>query len=248
MQLMLTPLRERYFPQGLPEGTRHYRTGPTLDQGETGTCTAFCATHRTHASPIMQQLPFKNGSSDRLSPFDLYRLIVSIDEYVDNDGEATLPDDQLQMGSSARAAAEALKKLGIIKSYLHAESVEDIRAWHLAGFGGLMLGTTWYDHMFDPDTDGFVSPTGSVAGGHSYASCGWNDHVSHNGKTVRAMLCQNNWSKSWGLKGFFWMEESTLEKLFADGEWIAPLEVRVKPATHANPISTAWDYIRPKQA
>lgn len=233
----------KYFPQGLPPGTRHYRTGPVLDQGETGTCTAFCGTHRVHASPIMQPLPINPKTAARMTPYDLYRIIIGLDEFDDNDFEISLPDTELQSGSSVRAVAKALQQLGIIKTYLHAGSIEDIRAWHLAGFGGIMFGTTWYAGMMTTDSEGFVKPTGAVEGGHAYASCGWNDSATHNGRTVRACHFQNNWGTGFGLKGFFWIEEQDIGTLFPDGEFIAPLEIKF--SAQAESPKTAWDYLRP---
>lgn len=235
----------KYFPQGLPDGTRHYRTGRTLDQGETGTCTAYCGTHRVNAAPIMQPLPTSVKTGAMMTPYEFYRLIISLDEFPENDFEIDLPDKDLQSGSSVRAAAKALQQLGLIKSYLHAGSIEDIRAWHLAGFGGIMFGTSFYTGMMKPDAEGFGAVTGVVEGGHAYASCGWNDTAKHNGRTVRACLFQNNWGTDWGLKGFFWLEEDAIGKLFPDGEFIAPLETKYKPAQAESPKTAwAWDYLR----
>lgn len=228
MRLMLDPHREQFFPKGLAPGTRHYRTGATLNQGSTGCCTAFSGTHRVHAAPIMQPLPFSEKTTLMMTPFELYRLIVSLDEFSDNDAEAIETNDQnLQMGSSARASAKALQQLGLIKSYLHANSVEDIRAWHLAGFGGMLFGTTWYSGMMDTDDEGFVNVTGGEEGGHAYASHGWNDHVKHKGRIVRACRFQNSWGSDWGQHGFFWMEEDDIAKLWTGGEFVAPTEVKL---------------------
>jgi len=225
----------KYFPQGLPPGTRHYRSGPILDQGNTGTCTAFAWTARINGAPIMQALS--------MSPFDFYRKEVAIDEYDDNDAEATAPDDQLQSGTSVRAGAKVAKSRGLLTTYVWAGSVEDIRAWHLAGFGGMVFGTTWTSDMFTTDSDGFVNATGSVEGGHAYATHGWNDHVKHNGHYVRAVRCQNNWNADWGQGGFFWLAEEDIGKLFSDGEFCAPVEMRLSPG-RAKSITTAWDYTR----
>jgi hypothetical protein len=228
MRLRLGAFQMDYFPQGLPPGTRHYRTGVTLNQGSTGTCTAHCATHRAHGAPIMQPLPVSETTQQLLTPYDLYRLIVSIDEYSDNDTEVNLPDKDLQMGSSVRAAAKALQKLGLLRNYLHAGNIEEIRAWHLAGFGGLMLGTSWFSDMMETDHEGFVNVSGALDGGHAYASHGWNDRVKHKGRYVRALRCQNSWGTSFGENGFFWIEEDDLGKLFPDGEFIAPVEQRIE--------------------
>lgn len=214
------------FPTGLPEGTRHYRTGPHLDQGSTGTCVAHGGTTRLNSAPVMQKL-------FNLTPFDLYRKIVLVDEWTDNDYEATAPDIQLQSGTSVHALMKTLKALGYIKNYLWAENVDNVRNWHLAGLGGTVIGVTWKADMMDTDSDGFVNFTGTAEGGHCVSTCGWNDRVKHRGRIVRAMRCQQSWELPWGDhgSGFFWISEDDLAKMIDDdGEIAAPTEIRLKAA------------------
>lgn len=220
MALMLDPLREMYFPRGLAAGTRHYRPGKILNQLKTSTCVAHGWTSKMHAAPIMQLLP--------VSPFDLYRKIVLVDEWASNDSESTALDAGLQSGTSVRAGAKVLQAMGYLQNYLWAESVEDVRAWHLAGFGGCVLGVNWTTDMFQTDLDGFVNYTGAIQGGHCVTSTGWSDTVKHKGVKVRALRCQQNYGLLWGQKGRFWISESDLAKLLADqGEVAAPTEIRV---------------------
>jgi hypothetical protein len=226
MRLMLDPLREQFFPRGLPEGTRHYRPGPRLDQGKTGTCIAHGWTGKVMGAPIMQRVP--------MTPYDLYRQIVQVDEWPDNDHEATAPDTGLQLGTSVRAGAKVLQRLGLISNYLWAESVEDVRAWHLAGFGGCVIGVSWSRDMFRTDPDGFISYTGQVDGGHCVYTTGWNDHVKHHGQFTRAVRFQQSWTLPWGDKGSgrAWISEADLAKLMVDdGEVCAAVEVRIAGLT-----------------
>lgn len=216
MRDQLDPLREQYFPKGIPPGSRHYRPGPVLNQGATGTCVAHGWTAKANAAPIMQALP--------MTPFALYRSIVLLDEWSDNDSEATAPDADLQNGTSVRAGAKAMQQLGLLKQYLWADSVEDVRAWHLAGFGGVVLGINWTSAMFTPD---HLSYIGDPEGGHCIVTTGWNDSVTHNGRKVRAVRFQNSWSAGWGQGGRAWIEEGDLAKLLADqGEACAATELK----------------------
>lgn len=222
MRLRLDPLREQFFPQGLPPGNRHYFSGPILDQGETGTCVAHGFTSKVNAAPIMQKLP--------ISTYDLYRKIVGVDEWAENDVEATAPDSQLQSGTSVRAGAKTLVSMGYAQNYLWAESAGDVRAWMLAGFGGVVMGTTWRSGMMRTDAEGFVSFSGSDVGGHAYYINGWNDRVLHNGKRIAAARGQNSWGRAWGQSGRFWIAMEDLEKAIADrGEACALTEQRVGP-------------------
>jgi hypothetical protein len=225
MSKVLDPLRDKYFPKGLPEGSRNYRPGPLLDQGQTGTCVAHGTTLRITSSPVMQPLP------QHLTPYNLYRQIVLVDEWKSNDFEATAPDSKLQSGTSVRAGLKTGQKLGCFPNYLWAQSVEDVRAWHLAGFGGVVIGIDWKANMMETDSEGFINYTGALEGGHCVASIGWSDKKMHNGKVVRAMRFQNSWGKGWGDKGTgrAWISADDLAKAFADkGDFGAPTEIRVK--------------------
>lgn len=222
MSALLTPLKEIAFPRGFPPGFRHFRTGPVLDQGNTGTCVAHAWSSLAQGAPVMQDLPWH--------PFQFYRRIIRRDEFPQNDSEITAPDNGLQFGTSVRAGAEELKSQGYILSYLWAQVPEDLRSWILAGLGNAALGTVWKADMMSLDSDGFVRYTGETVGGHAYLAKGWNDNVRRNGRFVPALRCQNSWGEDWGQRGFFWIELSDLDKMFADwGEFCAPSEVRVQP-------------------
>jgi hypothetical protein len=221
MRLMLERARDQFFPKGVPPGSRHYRPSPRiLDQGNTGTCVAHGVTSYIEAPPFMQRLP--------LAPYDFYRKIVGMDEFPENDFEASAPDLALQSGTSVRAGLEAARSLGFIANYLWAESPEDARAWLLM-FSGLVAGTTWKSGMMSTDIDGFVSYDGQDEGGHCFYIGGVNDHVRHNGKIVRAVRGQQSWG-DWGQGGRFWIELDDLGKMLQDGgEFAAPTEIRVLP-------------------
>lgn len=225
MRRVLDPLREKYFPKGIPEGHRSYREGPRRDQGQTGTCAGHGVTARIESGPVMQPLP------QHLTPFDMYRRAVLIDEFPDNDFEATLPDAKLQMGTSVRGVLKVGQALGCFPMYLWAQSVEDVRAWHMAGFGGVILGISWRSGMMQTDSDGFINYTGQEEGGHCVDTFIWNDHVKHHGKLTRATRIQNSWGEDWGQGGNCWISQDDLAKVLADqGEAGAPTEVKVKAA------------------
>lgn len=220
MRRQLDPLREQFFPRGLPAGSRHYRTGQILDQGRSGTCVAHGWTAKVHAAPIMRRMS--------LTPFDFYRRIVAADEFPSNDFEATAADDQLQSGTTVRAGAKALVALGYAASYLWAESAEDVRSWMLAGFGGVVIGIVWTSGMRETDGDGFITVTGASEGGHCVYLNGWNDKVKKGGTTVRAARGMNSWGTAWGQAGRFWMTEADLDAAIRNhGEACALTELRV---------------------
>jgi hypothetical protein len=224
MRRLLDPLREGFFPKGIPPGTRHYTSGKIWDQGNTGTCVEHGWRHNIEAAPIMQPIP--------LPQYDFYRKIVLVDPYADNDFEATAPVSQLQSGTDVRSGAKVLQQMGIISNYVWAESAEDVRAWMLSNFGGVVLGINWTSNMMNTDREGFISYTGQVEGGHCVFLNGWSDTVKRKGKRVRAARGMQSWGLPWGDRGIgrFWLEDRDLDKLIADqGEACAPTEQKLAP-------------------
>lgn len=198
-------------------------TGSVLDQGNTGTCTAHAAAHFLHASPIAHK-----GFID---PFALYREAVLLDEYSDNDGDATArSNSDLQAGSSGTGVAKAMDKRGLLSEYLWAQRMEDAIVWVLSR-GPVMVGSNWYTSMEDTTSEGYVkiTPGAGVAGGHEWLIRGAD-------KKRGIVLCVNSWGNAWGggtarwagndLKGgHFLLDFDTLARLFhEDGDAVSAIE------------------------
>lgn len=217
MRAVLDPLREQFFPRGLPPGTRHYRPGVVLNQGKTGTCVGHGWRGWLDGAPLMT----KAGPD----AFDLYRAFVRVDEFPDNDREAVSTDDlDLQYGTSVRAGAKVLQSAGQISEYRWAEGADDVRAWHLSGLGTVVLGIAWTDAMFRPDRNGFVHYAGRVEGGHCIKTTGWSDARGPRG----AVRIQNSWGSAWGQGGRAWIAFDDLDRLIRDdGEACAAIEQRL---------------------
>jgi hypothetical protein len=199
--------------------------GYPLDQGNTGTCTAHAAAHFIHSAPLSHR-----GFMD---PFALYREIVLLDEWTDNDREAQGPISGMQGGSSGTGAAKALEKRGLISEYLWAAEMRDAILWLLTR-GPVMVGSNWYSSMFTATKEGFVKITqaASIAGGHEW--------ILRAADTRRAVcLGVNSWGADWnrdatGLwvrarlrPGQFLIDFGTLERLFLeDGDAVSAIERR----------------------
>lgn len=158
--------------------------GVPLDQGDTGTCTGHAGAHFIHCSPIAHRR--------FIDPFLLYREAVLQDEYTDNDLDATLPNDQLQAGSSGTGVAKALNKRGLLKEYLWAQRFEDAITWVLTR-GPVMVGSNWYSSMMTPNASGrlVITPGASIVGGHEWLIRGAD-------KKRGLALMVNSWGPSWG--------------------------------------------------
>jgi hypothetical protein len=109
----------------------------------------------------------KTGVVLRMADADrIYSLATSLDPWPG----AYPPDDT---GSSGGAAAKAAPQLGLGGTY----------RWVFNGADGVVqavmdglvvnVGTSWTYGMFDPDANGFIEPTGAVAGGHEYSARGY---------------------------------------------------------------------------
>jgi hypothetical protein len=198
--------------------------GAVLDQGGTGTCTAHAAAHFVRSAPMRHK--------HDLNAFDIYREGVLLDEWGDNDVEATRTDDQLQFGSSGRGMVKALEARGIIKEYRWGWSVDEISAWVLTR-GPVLIGTNWYEDFFNPTTEGFVKfktpDGGGIAGGHETV-------VRAANRTKAIALVVNSWSARWnananpppGLRcppGHFLIDFETLHRLIREGgDGVSPIE------------------------
>ena len=130
------------------------------------------------------------------------------DHYTADDGHAIYYECKVidgepkqEDGSDVRSLAKALQNRALLTS------------------GPVVVGTDWMNDMFNPDKDGFVKPTGGVAGGHCYLWQGYDP-------TSKVLSFLNSWGDSWGVKGSFYMHQTDFEQLFADqGEAMAAVEV-----------------------
>jgi len=209
------PMRLMLRPAPVPS-YRYYRTGKhlPLDQGQTGTCVAHAWTGFLYAALMMDK------TAD--SPFDLYRGIVAMDEFPDNDFEATEANDNLQFGTSVRAGAQYLRTKGHLKNFVWSTSADEMALWLLTGKGTIVLGTNWYWDMGELK-NGYAVPGGGIAGGHAYLCVGYS-------KKAQAFRCLNSWGAEFGDKGLFWIHHVDMEQLIhEDGEACAAVEQTVTP-------------------
>jgi hypothetical protein len=183
--------------------TKYYRATPILDQGYKPHCVAFAWKQFLQSSPFCQGRQLKEDF--------IYELCQERDQW---------PGENYD-GTSVRAGAKVLQKLGFLDVYLWARTAEEVKQWILST-SPVVLGTTWYSGMFQTDDDGFVHAEGGVAGGHAYLCVGY----SHKRKAFR---CVNSWGEGWGEEGRFWISEADLDRLLSQsGEACTAKEVRMK--------------------
>lgn len=119
-------------------------------------------------------------------------------------------------GTSARGLMKFCQTLGLVQSYVWAQSVEELCQFVLTT-GPALIGSNWRSDMFSP-VNGFVKPTGAVVGGHEYVLYGYNH------KTWTLSFA-NSWGTGFGLKGTFRMNRTDFETLMADqGDMVSAVE------------------------
>jgi hypothetical protein len=185
--------------------TRIWRTGPILDQGDKPHCVAFAWKQYLQCSPLRQ------GAF--LHPDFVYELAQERDDW---------PGQEYD-GTSVRAGAKVLQRIGFIESYRWATSANDVRNW-LINRGPVVLGSNWYECMSNPDKKGILdfSKKGENYGGHAYICIGWDEKK-------KLFKFANSWSTEWGVKGCFYMKSEDFEHVLKkeDGEACAAVERKV---------------------
>lgn len=210
-------LRRKLAPAGTVMPTiRTWAIGTkSLNQGNTGSCVGHAWRNFLRSAPI------KIGPS----AWDIYRGCVQIDQWADNDDEATLSDGDpgLDTGTSVRAGAQVVTNAGLLKSYLWAFELQPVVEWVLTQ-GPIVLGVNWYSSMFRTDKEGIIKITSSATleGGHAILCCGMD--------TRRALaLLENSWGDEWGKNGTCYLPLMDLERLIREqGEACAAVKWKVK--------------------
>lgn len=173
------------------------------NQGQTPECVAFAWVGWLEAGPIYQGPPHPI-----VNPDNVYKKAQKIDG-------VPLPHD----GTTVRAGAKVMQKLGFIKSYYWAASVDEMIQTILQ-LGPVVVGTAWYTGMMRPSSDGVICATGSIVGGHSYLLSGVN-------RTTELFRIRQSWGLGWGLKGHAFISFKDMTKLLNDsGEACLATEIK----------------------
>lgn len=176
------------------------------DQKATPRCVGFAWAHWLDASPISQ---FAN-------PDGIYELAQAVDEWEGTDYD----------GTSVRAGAKVLERIGFITSYQWAFDVEQI-VEALLQVGPVVVGTEWLSGMMSPDPRGLIRAKGRSAGGHAYLLTG----VDRVQGFVRV---KNSWGLRWGVKGRAYLPIDDLGRLLRQqGEACLGIEARPAPSAPA---------------
>lgn len=174
-------------PPPAPSGDVVWKDTKQLDQGQTGHCVGFGWAQWGNTEPVTDSFANADGHA-------VYY-------------EAKVIDGQpgQENGSQVRSGAKAMQNRKRNSVYAFAATLDDVKTWVRAK-GPVVIGSDWFNDMFNPDAQGFVKPTGSLAGGHCYLLVG--DLASEG-----AFLFQNSWGANWGKNGYFKVKYADFQKL-----------------------------------
>lgn len=157
----------------------HALHAPVLDQLKLGSCTGNSGAQCLNCSPLHR---LRERSYVEADAVDFYSAATKLDSW-----PGSYPPDDT--GSSGLAVGKALKARGLIDRYEWGFGIDD--TLKLAVTDVLSIGIEWTEGMFDPDPDGFIAPTGKVAGGHQPTIRGIDPKEEW-------VLILNSWGSSWG--------------------------------------------------
>jgi hypothetical protein len=186
----------------------HTHKGPVLDQGQVGSCTGNATVDALMTLPL-----WVKGRA--LTETDALRIYSEATKLDNAPGWYNLATKKVDTGSDGLSAMKAAKNEGLISGYTHAFGFDHaVAALQLTP---VICGINWYEGMFTPDSKGFVSISGKIAGGHEICLLGVN-------LAGQYLTFLNSWGSGWGLKGKFKMTFATFTQLLAEqGDCTVPI-------------------------
>jgi hypothetical protein len=212
-----------------PHHYRRFRSytwspGPTLDQGSEGACVGFAWAHELAARPAVVK-----GLTTDFAGREIYFAAQKCDRFPGGAYPGALPFVE---GTSVLGGAKAVNALGYISEYRWAFDFWDLVA--AVGYRGpAIFGCSWFSAMHTPDTDGFVSPTGSLRGGHCIAVIGVRIIKNKTGEISLEdsyFRFQNSWGPDWGIEGFGKIRFNDMLRLWKGAETCIPVVRHRRPS------------------
>lgn len=187
-----------------PPTYKQWGTTQQLDQADKPHCVGFAWAQYSNAEPVPNHYTDSYGH-------DLYYACKVVDN-----------EPLTENGSSIHTGATVMRNRKRIDGYAWTTDLDEIKQWALTK-GPVTVGTLWLNDMFQVDFNGFLHPTGGIAGGHAYLLIGYDSRSD-------VFTFQNSWGRSWGDNGFFKMKAADWFALFqrdSDGEACVSVELEL---------------------
>lgn len=213
--------RSRQYPvstiirRATPQRSYTWSLGLTLDQGAEGACVGFGWAHELAARPAPA-----TGITNTFARERLYWEIQKRDPW---DGGAYPGAEPFYEGTAVLTGAQYIQSLGGMDEYRWAFSLQDL-VGGIGYAGPAVLGLNWYEGMLEPDSSGYIHPTGELVGGHCILARGVNIRS-------RSVLLHNSWGAGWGSNGTCRITFLELERLLHEqGEACIPVRRHILAA------------------
>lgn len=190
-----------------------------------GGCVGHGWAHEAAAKPGVVQ-----GVDHRFA-VDVYHGAQRRDPWEGGEYEGASP---VYSGSSVGAGAEEMKALGFIDEYRWAFTILELIT--AVGYRGpAVIGVDWYAGMFEPDSGGWIRPTGQIMGGHCVCVPGVKivrrrgvtpeptDPMAAIDLTASYVVVHNSWGSGWGIGGRARLSLIDLAVLWGTGEFCIPM-------------------------
>ncbi len=185
-----------------------------LDQGPYGSCVGNGVTNELRYNP--SPIP---SLDERFAVQQIYWPAQRIDNETGGAYPGAAPQYE---GTSVLYGIKVAKTLGFYGQYRWAFSENDL-ATSLA-IGPAILGINWYARMMRTTAAGFISPTGTLEGGHCILCTGINVAGGF-------YVLQNSWGPAWGInQGCCKVSRAGMAYLLANRGEAAIITQRLTPA------------------
>jgi hypothetical protein len=174
-----------------------------LDQKQDGACVGFDFAHELIARPAVVK-----GIDAKFAKEKIYWPAQENDDWPGGSYPGAKP---FYEGTSVLAGLKQVIKLGYATGYVWGFGLNDLVIG--VGYSGpANLGINFYRGMMNPDKNGFIHPTGEIAGGHCILCKGVNLKKKY-------FKLHNSWGTDWGMAGDCFVSFDDMERLlYEEGE------------------------------
>jgi len=205
-------IRDVIPQEGLPDIRQKFwwAEGWSGDQGRTPRCVVYSWSHWLEDGPVIQDV-IPGRPKPMFDMTEFYRLCQLWDQ---------IPGENYE-GTTIRAGAKILQKLGVIGEYRWAKTLDDVIA-AVTHIGPMVVGTHWTRNMTNPTSHRYIMrPTGADQGGHAYLINGIN-------RDKELFRIKNSWGRGWADNGHAYISFTNFEKLLKNnGEACVAFENKV---------------------